>query len=94
MSEQIEQRKIIKFLEAEGHYVIKVIEASRSGIPDIVGCTTKGTFFCIEVKLPGGRLSALQKVNLTKAKANNAIAFVAYGFQDFKIQWNTLSYYH
>jgi len=34
-SEQDIQRKIIKYLEAKGAYVVKVISASKSGVPDI-----------------------------------------------------------
>ncbi len=67
MSEQQIQRKIITYLESRGCYVVKVISASKAGVPDIVGCY-EGVFFGIEVKTPRtrGNVSKLQEYNLEK----------------------------
>ena len=44
-----------------------------SGIPDII-CCYKGRFLGLEVKQPGGRLTALQKWALDKINAAGGIA--------------------
>ncbi len=44
-----------------------------SGIPDII-CCYKGRFLGLEVKLPGGRLTALQECAIEKINAAGGIA--------------------
>ena len=44
-----------------------------SGIPDII-CCYRGRFLGLEVKLPGGRLTELQKRALDRIKAAGGIA--------------------
>ena len=44
-----------------------------SGIPDII-CCYKGRFLGLEAKLPGGRLTALQKQELEKINRAGGIA--------------------
>lgn len=67
MTEQQIQKKIIAYLESRGCYVVKVISASKSGVPDILGCY-EGVFFGLEVKTPttSGNVSKLQEYNLDK----------------------------
>ena len=50
MTEQQIQKKIIKYLEGKGCYVVNGI-FSKKGIPDLIGCY-EGIFFGIEVKKP------------------------------------------
>lgn len=55
------QTKIIKKLEADGYYVIKLIKTSKNGIADLLALKDgKATF--IEVKQPKGVVSELQKL--------------------------------
>ena len=65
VTEQQIQKKIYDFLIAEGCYVVKVISASKSGVPDLIGCY-EGKFFAIEVKTPTtmNNVSKLQEYNL------------------------------
>jgi len=65
MSEQHIQKKILDYLKSRGCYTVKVISASKSGVPDILGCY-EGVFFAIEVKTPKTRnkVSKLQAYNL------------------------------
>ena len=79
MKEQTIQRKIIKYLESQGCYVVKVIAASKSGVPDIVGCY-EGVFFGIEVKTPTTRnnVSKLQEYNLDKIRQAGGHSIVAW----------------
>lgn len=67
MSEQQIQRKIIELIEARGGYVVKVISASRSGVPDLLVCFD-GMFIGLEVKMPttSTNVSKLQQYNLQK----------------------------
>jgi len=79
MKEQDYQRKIVKYLEERGHYVVKVISASKKGVPDILACVN-GHFLAIEVKTPTtmGNTSKLQEYNLKKIKEAKGESMVAY----------------
>ncbi len=79
MTEQTIQRNLIRFLEAHGAYIVKVIVASKSGIPDIL-CCYKGKFVGIEVKRPETKtnVSKLQQVNIGWIIDAGGIAGVAW----------------
>ena len=65
MTEQKIQSKRIKQLEADGYYVIKLIQTNKKGIPDLVAI--KKDCQCVlfsEVKTPKGKLSKLQEYRL------------------------------
>jgi len=85
MKEQDIQRKIIKYLEANGAYVVKVVSATKSGIPDILACI-KGEFIAIEVKTPKtiNNVSKLQKYNLAAIEVAGGKAIVAKSLEDIK----------
>jgi len=78
MKEQDYQRKIVKFLEGNGAYVVKVITASKKGVPDVLACY-KGRFIAIEVKTPQtmNGASDLQKYNLACIKESGGFSMVA-----------------
>lgn len=63
MLEQQRQSKIIKKLEADGWFVVKLIKTSVSGIPDLIALKDGKTMF-IEVKQPSGLLSEIQKFRI------------------------------
>lgn len=79
MSEQQIQKKIINYLESQGCYVVKVVSATRSGVPDILGCY-EGVFFGIEVKTPktASNVSKLQEYNLDKIREADGHSLVAW----------------
>lgn len=79
MTEQTIQKKIIKYLEGEGAYVVKVVSASKTGIPDLL-VSYKGVFIGIEVKRPETKdnTSELQKINISRIKDSGGYAFVAW----------------
>ncbi len=83
--EQDFQRKIVKYLESEGAYVVKVVAASKKGVPDIVACY-KGYFLAIEVKTPTTRAntSPLQDYNLKLIASAGGVALVAVDVEDIK----------
>jgi Holliday junction resolvase len=78
-TEQQIQKKIIAYLEKEGCYVVKVVSATKSGVPDILGCY-EGIFFGIEVKTPktANNVSKLQEYNLDKIREADGHSLVAW----------------
>jgi len=81
--EQLIQGKILRELRARGIYVVKVISASRNGVPDLLVCFN-GRFIGIEVKTPNGNASRLQKLNLSWIEDSGGNAFVARSWEDVK----------
>lgn len=65
MLEQKIQSKIIKNLEKDGWYVVKLITTTKAGIPDLL-CLKKGRTVFIEVKRPGGKVSELQRLRMAE----------------------------
>jgi Holliday junction resolvase len=61
------QAKIIKKLEAEGYFVIKLIKTNKNGIPDLLAVKGNECKF-VEVKTPTGKLSELQKLRIEQLK--------------------------
>lgn len=76
MTEQQLAKKIQTYLKSKGAYVIKTIATNRAGVPDIIACY-EGKYIAIEVKLPKGVVSMLQKAHLLQIKAAGGIAIVA-----------------
>lgn len=60
MRESIIQKQIMKWLENEGWYVVKIIQTNKNGWPDLQIHADGITIF-IEVKSDKGKLSELQK---------------------------------
>jgi Holliday junction resolvase len=61
MKEQQIQAKKIKQLEAEGYYVIKLINTNKNGIPDLIAIPKNSDVLFVEVKKPDGKMSKLQE---------------------------------
>lgn len=88
--ESKEQTKIKKYLEKDGWIVVKTIQLSESGYPDLFAFRCGQTLF-IEVKREkGGRLSEIQKYRIEMLSAQNFSVLVSHGFNQFKIQYNEL----
>lgn len=64
MTEQQIQNKRIKQLEAEGYYVIKLINTNKNGIPDIVAIPPGAPVIFSEIKTPKGKTSKIQEYRL------------------------------
>jgi Holliday junction resolvase len=60
MTEQDIQAKIMKRLRAEGYYVVKIVQATVTGLPDILALKPNEVRW-IEVKRPGKKPSAVQE---------------------------------
>ena len=63
------QSKIIKRLEADGYYVIKLIKTNKNGIPDLLALKENEIYF-VEVKGVKGVLSEIQKYRIEELKKN------------------------
>ena len=61
MKEQQIQAKKIKELEAQGFYVIKLINTNKNGIPDLIAIPPDSDVQFSEVKKPDGKMSKLQE---------------------------------
>ena len=72
------QSDIIKYLKGEGYYVVKVVVANESGVPDILFCKD-GKFCAIEVKATGKKnnVTELQKIHLQMIRDSGGKAIVA-----------------
>ena len=84
MTEQQIQRKIIKWLEHNGYWVVKTIQCNKRGVPDILACSPLGEFIAIEVKTPEGKVSDLQHFQIEKINYIGGTAFVARSVEDVK----------
>ena len=88
--ESKEQTKIKKYLEKDGWIVVKTIQLSESGYPDLFAFRCGKTLF-IEVKREkGGRLSEIQKYRIEMLSAQNFSVLVSHGFNQFKMQYSEL----
>ena len=78
------QAKIRRYLKAEGCSVEVTTRTQygQRGVADITGCTSTGRFIAVEVKRPGGRLTALQRQYLKEKQGHGAIAVMATSVDD------------
>ena len=67
MSEASYQRKLIKQLEADGYYVLKLIKTNKNGIPDLLALKPNDVKF-IEVKGAKTPVSKLQQYRIKELK--------------------------
>ncbi len=83
MSEKRIENQIKQHLDSIGAYYIKTHGSmfSKAGTPDILACVN-GRFVGIEVKQPGGVISALQKANIKLIHQAGGVAFVAYSLEE------------
>jgi Holliday junction resolvase len=79
------QKKITNWLEAEGYYVVKIVSATKAGVPDVLACVN-GKFLAIEVKTSETRdnVSPLQVYNLQKVIKSGGDAIVAWELEQVK----------
>ena len=78
-TEQQIQSKLIKKLESEGYYVIKLVKTNKNGIPDLIAIPKGSDVLFIEVKRPGGRVSELQKYRIKELEKHNLNVKISYG---------------
>ena len=76
------QRKIIQFLESEKWIVVKTIQLSKNGFPDIFAFKNGKTIF-IEVKSENGKATDLQKYRIEQFQKEGFNAFICNSYTEF-----------
>jgi Holliday junction resolvase len=79
MEQQI-QNKIIKQLEKEGFFVLKLIRTNKNGIPDLLVIKDNIPTF-IEVKQPKGKLSEVQKYRIEEMREKGLNVKIWQGYE-------------
>lgn len=64
--ESVIQAKLIKSLEKNGYYVIKLIKTNKNGIPDLIAIPKHSDVIFIEVKRKGAQPSYVQRFRLNE----------------------------
>lgn len=70
------QQKIVRALRARGVPAWRIRPLGLAGWPDILALLSGGRAIFLEVKMPGGRATALQEVRLAELRAAGAVALV------------------
>ncbi len=83
MLESAIQTQIRDALKKSGWIVIKLIQTSVNGVPDLL-CLKAGRTVFIEVKQPGKYSTHLQRVRHSQLKAEGFEVIVATGKEDVK----------
>lgn len=83
MTEKTIENQIKRYLDRLGIWYMKVHGSmyQKAGVPDIIACIDS-VFVAIEIKRPGGKVSALQQLNIDEINENGGYAFVAYSVED------------
>jgi len=89
MKEQQIQSKIIKKLEADGWFVIKLIKTNKNGIPDLLAVKKDRAIF-VEVKQEHGKLSEIQRYRINELRAKGIEVFV---WIDYNVNFDKLDNY-
>ena len=79
MTEQQIQSRLIKDLEDQGYYVIKLIKTNKNGIPDLIAIPKDSDVEFYEVKRPTGKPSELQKYRIKELRNHGIKAELFYG---------------
>lgn len=69
------QAKIIRTMENDGWFVVKLIQTNRNGIPDLVAHKDGKTLY-VEVKAINGRISPLQAHRITELTKAGIPSFI------------------
>lgn len=75
------QKRVLQYLKTNGIYAIKVIQATKTGIPDII-CCLNGKFVAIELKSPKNNADKLQEYNIKQIQESGGIAFCSDNYEE------------
>lgn len=82
-SESIIQREIIRHLEGEGWFVLKLIQTNKNGIPDLLAIRQGVTIF-VEVKRAGAKARPLQEYRIRQIQQQGIKAIVVHSVEELK----------
>lgn len=77
--EQKIQSRLIKRLENEGYYVIKLIKTNKNGIPDLLAIPRDSDVSFYEVKTETGVVKPLQNFRIKELKNHGIKVYVHRG---------------
>jgi len=78
------QSQIVSWLKKEGYMVIRNLDVSPIGFPDLTCISKEGVYTHIEVKQVSGRLSPGQQMTISKLNDYNCNVIVARSLQEVK----------
>jgi Holliday junction resolvase len=78
------QDSIVRYLKEQGYMVIKLIETSVSGIPDLLVISPLGEYTWLEVKSSVGRTRAIQDYIIDKLRTRNCRVYVVSSLETVK----------
>lgn len=90
MKESDIQRQIIDYLESLGWYVVKIIQTTKNGWPDLQAHKNGHTIF-IEVKTAKGKVSELQKYRHEQLTNHGFFVIISTSLQNFKNEFIRIS---
>jgi Holliday junction resolvase len=76
MTEQKIQAKLIKQLESDGYYVVKLSVTNKPGIPDLIAIPKDSDAEFYEVKRPGKKPRPLQEYRIKELKKHGVKVYV------------------
>lgn len=76
MTEQKIQAKLIKKLESDGYYVLKLSVTNKPGIPDLIAIPKDSDAEFYEVKRPGKKPRPLQDYRIKELKKHGLKVYV------------------
>jgi Holliday junction resolvase len=82
MKEAELQAKIIKHLEGDGWFVLKLIQTNKNGIPDLE-IIKQGRVIFLEIKNDAGKISDLQIYRIEQLKKFDTEAYLIKGWKGF-----------
>lgn len=85
VTEQQIQSKLIKQLESEGYYVLKLSVTNKPGIPDLIAIPKNSDVKFIEVKRPGHKPRPLQVYRI-KELQNHGVSATWYNGEYYDIE--------
>jgi Holliday junction resolvase len=91
MKESIIQGKIRALLINEGFYVVKLINTSKPGIPDLMAIKDGRVIF-FEVKSAGGKVSKLQEHQMEQLREIGVEAYVVRSTVEVKSLLTNVNY--
>lgn len=84
LKEQQIQAKLIKELEQQGYYVIKLVKTNKNGIPDLIAIPKNSDVEFFEVKRHDGKVSPLQEFRIKELTTHGVKAVVFRGPKENK----------
>jgi Holliday junction resolvase len=84
LKEQQIQAKLIKELEQQGYYVIKLVKTNKNGIPDLIAIPKNSDVEFFEVKRHDGKVSPLQEFRIKELNNHGVKAVVFRGPKETK----------